>query len=85
MSWGGFRDQVTVELWDVEYVDGGFGKHGRGPFSTERRAAASLRATGWEGRVVRVHVAMSRAEYLRYWPTTALVPGDPPLQGWRRA
>ena len=53
-------DRVTLELWDVRYVDGGFGKHGEGPFSTKAQAEESLRAVGCPGQAESVTVTMDR-------------------------
>jgi hypothetical protein len=47
---------VTRIAWDVCWDYGGFGKHGHGPFETERQAKACLRAVGHPGKVVRVTV-----------------------------
>jgi hypothetical protein len=68
------RDRVTLDLWDVRYLDGGVGKHGRGPFATASKAAASLRAVAWPGEVVRVRVTMDRKDSARF-PADCLVPG----------
>lgn len=43
--------RVKLRLWDVDWNEGGVGKHGRGPFATERQARACLNAVGWEGQV----------------------------------
>jgi hypothetical protein len=47
-DWPGY---VTARLWDVNWREGGVGKHGRGPFATRRQAEACLRAVGFEGEV----------------------------------
>jgi hypothetical protein len=64
---------VTLDLWDVCYTDGGFGKHGKGPFTTQAKAAASLRAVGWPGRVECVRVTMDRKRAEWDYPTVHLV------------
>lgn len=62
------HDQVTFELWDVRYADGGFGKHGEGPFSTKAQAEASLRAVGRPGQVESVTVTMDREHAQARYP-----------------
>ena len=64
--------RVMASLWDVRWDGDGFGKHGNGPFATERQAAACLRAVGWPGRVELVDCTMDAAAleriYLRAAP-----------------
>lgn len=45
-------DYMSARLWDVEWEDGGLGKHGRGPWATQSQAEACIRAVGWPGRPV---------------------------------
>lgn len=72
-------DRVTLALWDVRYVDGGLGKHGNGPFPTEARARASLRAVGWPGTVERIFCTTDR----RHADAAASkVPAKPVRIGW---
>lgn len=44
-------DLVRAMLWDVDWDEGGVGKHGSGPFATERQAQACLRVHGYPGTV----------------------------------
>lgn len=53
-------EQVTALLWDVHWTGDGFGKHGTGPFATERQARACLRAAGWPGEVRQVRVTLDQ-------------------------
>jgi hypothetical protein len=63
----GDRGLVEAVLFDVYRTYGGFGKHGNGPFATERQARACLRAHPWEGSVqlVKVSLEPERLERIR--------------------
>jgi hypothetical protein len=56
------RLRVTAPLWDVNWHEDGYGKHGRGPFATKRQAQACLRAVGWPGTVELVNVTLELAD-----------------------
>ena len=59
------RTRVMASLWDVRWDGDGFGKHGNGPFATERQAVACLRAVGWPGRIEQVDVTLDAADLER--------------------
>lgn len=56
------RVEVTADLWDVYWLEGGWGKHGHGPFATQSQAEACLRAIGWPGRVERIRCTLQQGD-----------------------
>lgn len=55
-------EHVSIRLYDVNWQEGGVGKHGNGPFATRRQAEACLRAHGWPGVVEIALWRMDRVE-----------------------
>lgn len=56
------RVEVTVDLWDVYWQEGGWGKHGHGPFATKSQAEACIRGVGWPGRAELVRCTLQQGD-----------------------
>lgn len=66
---------VKVYVFDVYWRDGGFGKHGAGPFATHDKAQRCIDAVGWAGEVRRVQVVCAARVAYRIFRGGALPEG----------